>query len=125
MHFLAPSAKGSNSDADTTRMERLAQRNWEVAGYSGFTAALAAISTKRASPSTEEAARASDATGTAIHNLAYYGQQRLYNDDAKTRVGMILANCAPEVTATWAGATPPIHESKIATLLCPVQHTTT
>ena len=106
MHFLAPSAKGSNSDADTTRMERLAQRNWEVAGYSGFTAALAAISTKRASPSTEEAARASDATGTAIHNLAYYGQQRLYNDDAKTRVGMILANCAPEVTATWAGGDP-------------------
>lgn len=106
MHFLAPSAKGSNSDADTTRMERLAQRNWEIAGYSGFTAALAALSTKRASTSTEEAARASDATGTAIHNLAYYGQQRLYNADAKARVGMILANCAPEVTATWAGGEP-------------------
>lgn len=106
MHFLAPSAKGSNSDADTTRMERLAQRNWEIAGYSGFTAALAAISTKRASSSPDEAARASDATGAAIHNLAYYGEQRLYNDDAKARVGMILGNCAPEVTATWAGGSP-------------------
>ena len=113
MHFLAPPAKGSKSDADTTRMERLAQRNWEsagysgaAAGYSGFTAALAALSTKRASSSTEEAARASDATGTAIHNLAYYGKQEFYNDDAKARVGMILANCAPEVTATWAGGEP-------------------
>lgn len=113
MHFLAPPAKGSKSDADTTRMERLAQRNWEsagysgaAAGYSGFTAALAALSTKRASSSTEEAARASDATGTAIHNLAYYGKQEFYNDDAKARVGMILANCAPEVTATWADGIP-------------------
>ena len=64
------------------------------------------MSTKRASSSTEEAARASDATGTAIHNLASYGKEEFYNDDAKTRVGMILGNCAPEVSATWAGGSP-------------------
>ena len=106
LEFLSPS-DGSNPD----RFEKLSKREWEHDGFSGYTAALAAASSKRGPDSSdEERARADVLTGKAIHSLrvgstmSSEGKQDLYyRPDTKARVGMLLANCAPELVTNWNG----------------------
>lgn len=106
LEFLSPS-DGSNPD----RFEKLSKREWEHDGFSGYTAALAAASSKRGPDSSdEERARADALTGNAIHSLrvgstmSSEGKQDLYyRPDTKARVGMLLANCAPELVSNWNG----------------------
>lgn len=106
LEFLSPS-DGSNPD----RFEKLSKREWEHDGFSGYTAALAAASSKRGPDSSdEERARADVLTGKAIHSLrvgstmSSVGKQDLYyRPDTKARVGMLLANCAPELVTNWNG----------------------
>lgn len=109
LEFLSPS-DGSNPD----RFEKLSKREWEHDGFSGYTAALAAASSKRGSDSSdEERARADALTGNAIHSLrvgstmSSEGKQDLYyRPDTKARVGMLLANCAPELASDWGAGGP-------------------
>ncbi|WP_314457946.1 DUF6571 family protein [uncultured Actinomyces sp.] len=109
LEFLSPS-DGSNPD----RFEKLSKREWEHDGFSGYTAALAAASSKRGPDSSdEERARADALTGNAIHSLrvgstmSSEGKQDLYyRPDTKARVGMLLANCAPELASDWGAAGP-------------------
>jgi len=104
LEFLSPS-DGSNPD----RFEKLSKREWEHDGFSGYTAALAAASSKRGPDSSdEERARADALTGNAIHSLrvgstmSSEGKQELYyRPDTKARVGMLLANCGPELASVW------------------------
>ena len=101
LDFLAP--QGIHPDgtpgADTTRLFDLSKRDWDEAGLSGFTAAIAAGSSKRSG--TEGATRADDLSGFSIKYLVDNTNKDLYNDDTKAHIGQLLANCAPEVTNAW------------------------
>lgn len=101
LDFLAP--QGIHPDgspgADTTRLFNLSKRDWDEAGLSGFTAAIAAGSSKRGE--TEGATRADDLSGFSIKYLVDNTNKDLYNEDTKAHIGQLLANCAPEVTNAW------------------------
>nr|WP_167149206.1 DUF6571 family protein [Actinomyces sp. ZJ308] len=95
--------------------------SWDPAGFAGLTAAVASVSSKRASTvesptgGASESERAHQLTGVAIHELAanvpdydpdeWPWQQSdnavKYNGDAKANLGTLLANCAPELTQAW------------------------
>ena len=102
LRFLGPpqSGKPTDSDADTTRLETLSAQNWDQAGFAGFTAAIAAASSLRNHPSDGASSRASEVSGTAIHCLAQNTTVEM-NEDAKARIGVLIANCPDEVTAAW------------------------
>lgn len=102
LRFLGPpqSGKPTDSDADTTRLETLSVRDWDQAGFAGFTAAIAAVSSLRNHPSDGASSRASEVSGTAIHCLAQNTTVEM-NEDAKARIGVLIANCPDEVTAAW------------------------
>ena len=96
--------------ADVSRLDRLFARGWEPDGYSGFTGAIAAASSMRASDSAAIRESASQISGRSLHFLAQnsttssVGKKDLYSmPDTKARVGMLLANCAPEITQAWSG----------------------
>lgn len=101
LDFLAP--QGMHPDgspgADTTRLFNLSKRNWDEGGLSGFTAAIAAASSKRGGA--EGATRADDLSGFSIKYLVDNTDKEIYNDDTKAHIGQLLANCAPEVTNAW------------------------
>ena len=101
LDFLAPQGihPDGNPGADTTRLFDLSKRDWDEAGLSGFTAAIAAGSSKRGG--TEGATRADDLSGFSIKYLVDNTDKELYNDDTKAHVGQLLANCAPELTNAW------------------------
>ena len=101
LDFLAPQGihPDGNPGADTTRLFDLSKRDWDEAGLSGFTAAIAAGSSKRGG--TEGATRADDLSGFSIKYLVDNTNKDLYNDDTKAHIGQLLANCAPEVTNAW------------------------
>lgn len=113
--FLAPPTTSPTADnddptdpqLDTTRMEELAARDWDPTGFAGLTAAAAAASSVHMTTTDPNAAALSwDFAGTAIHQIALHGEESLYNDDAKGRVGILLANCAGAVTSLWIDGKP-------------------
>lgn len=103
LDYLATASDDGENGADTTVLETLAARDWDESGFAGFTAAVAAASSLRSSTNESIAARAEQAAGVGIHELAEHtgGDEDLYNDDAKARVGLLLANCAPEVASVY------------------------
>ena len=101
---LLPSGDGAGT-VDTTQIVNLAQRSWDQAGLSGFTAALAAGSSQRSSQRSFTAQRADELTGHAIAGLAGHTDPDDYDDDAKARIGLLLANCRAELTNAWTGGT--------------------
>ncbi|VEG28390.1 DUF6571 family protein [Actinomyces howellii] len=106
--FLAPPASGDATDpqADMTRMKTLAARDWDPTGFAGLTAAVAAASSIHTTTTDSSAAtRSWQLAGTAVHQVALHGEESLYNDDAKARVGILLANCSGAVTSLWKSGT--------------------
>lgn len=101
LDFLAP--QGTHPDgtpgADTARLLNLSKRNWDATGLSGFTAAIAAGSSKRSG--TDGTTRADDLSGFSIKYLVDNTDKGLYNAHTKAHIGQLLANCAPEVTNAW------------------------
>lgn len=97
--------------SDLSRFRRISDRDWQPDGFASYTAALAAASSKRGEGSSDnERALADDLTGHAIHFLRSgptaiktpVGEQKLYDrPDVKARVGMLLANCGPELVSVW------------------------
>lgn len=119
VQFLAPydhdrsTYDNGGPKADTSRLDRLLKRDWEPDGYSGLTGAIAAASSMRASDSAATRESADQIAGRSIHFLAQnsttssVGEKDLYSmPDTKARVGMLLANCAPEVTEAWNSGNP-------------------
>lgn len=120
VQFLAPydhdrsTYDNGGPKADTSRLDRLLnKRGWEPDGYSGLTGAIAAASSMRASDSAATRESADQIAGRSIHFLAQnsttssVGEKDLYSmPDTKARVGMLLANCAPEVTEAWNSGNP-------------------
>lgn len=112
LNFLAPAKQGEPGVADTSRLQRLTERwkdfnpnfkqDWDRDGFDGLAAAVAAASTKRSSVTPAERARADSLADDAIHYIATNVDSDLYNDSAKARIGMLIANCAGEVTASWS-----------------------
>lgn len=124
VQFLAPydhdrsTYDNGGPKADTSRLDRLLKRDWEPDGYSGLTGAIAAASSMRASDSAAIRESADQIAGRSIHFLAQnsttssVGKKDLYSmPDTKARVGMLLANCAPEITQAWNGGSPTELES--------------
>ena len=116
VQFLAPydhdrsTYDDGGPKADTSRLDRLLKRDWEPDGYSGLTGAIAAASSMRASDSAAVRESANQIAGRSLHFLAEnsttssVGKEDLYSmPGTKTRVGMLLANCAPEITQAWSG----------------------
>lgn len=105
LDYLATASDSDEGGADTTVLETLAARDWDESGFAGFTAAVAAASSLRSSTTESVAARADQAAGVGIHELAAHtgDNEELYNDDAKARVALLLANCAPEVASAYGG----------------------
>lgn len=114
VQFLAPydhdrsTYDDGGPKADTSRLDRLFKRDWEPDGYSGLTGAIAAASSMRASDSAAMRESADQIAGRSIHFLGQnsttssIGKRDLYDmPDTKARVGMLLANCAPEITEAW------------------------
>ena len=97
--YLAPA--GGDGSVDTSRIDDLSARDWGREGLSGFTAALAAGSSLRASEDDDQAARATSLAGHGIHDLAQNTDAKNYTDDTKSHIGVLLANCPNEVTAAW------------------------
>ncbi len=97
--YLAPA--GGDGSVDTSRIDDLSARDWGREGLSGFTAALAAGSSLRASEGDDQAARATSLAGHGIHDLAQNTDAKNYTDDTKSHIGVLLANCPNEVTAAW------------------------
>ena len=109
LEFLAPAKSGEPGTADTARLDRLTHRWDELEslpssrdGFSGLTAAIAAASKLRASNNTAERSRADTLSDDAIHFVAGNVSKDLYDDSAKKRLAVLLANCAGEVTASWS-----------------------
>jgi len=117
VQFLAPydhdrsTYDDGGPKADTSRLDRLlTKRGWEPDGYSGLTGAIAAASSMRASDSAAVRESANQIAGRSLHFLAEnsttssVGKEDLYSmPGTKARVGMLLANCAPEITQAWSG----------------------
>lgn len=99
--YLAPTA--NDGSVDTSRVDALAGRKWDSTGLAGFAGAVAAASCLRTSALGAQSERAAQLAGHAIHGLGSRTGDKtdLYNDDAKARVGVLLANCPDEVTAAW------------------------
>lgn len=109
LEFLAPAKSGEPGTADTARLDRLTHRWDELEslpssrdGFSGLTAAIAAASKLRASTNTAERSRADTLSDDAIHFVAGNVSKDLYDDSAKKRLAVLLANCSGEVTASWS-----------------------
>ena len=109
LEFLAPAKSGEPGTADTARLDRLTHRWDELEslpssrdGFSGLTAAIAAASKLRASNNTAERSRADTLSDAAIHFVAGNVSKDLYDDSAKKRLAVLLANCSGEVTASWS-----------------------
>lgn len=88
---------GSHVGGDMTRLHELSQRSWDESGMAGFAGAIAAGSSKRNSERPGEAERADDLSGHALLYLSEYTEESDYNDTAEARIGLLLANCAPEI----------------------------
>ncbi|BDA63773.1 DUF6571 family protein [Actinomyces capricornis] len=95
--FIAPEGE-SPSEVDLTRYNRLMERTWDEQGFEGFTAAVAAVSSLRGSENADEAERARVLSGNAIHDFATKTEESKYTDDAKARIGLLLANNPAELT---------------------------
>lgn len=95
--FIAPEGE-SPSEVDLTRYHRLMERKWDEQGFEGFTAAVAAVSSLRGSENADEAERARVLSGNAIHDFATKTEESKYTDDAKARIGLLLANSPAELT---------------------------
>ena len=109
LEFLAPAKSGEPGTADTARLDRLTHRWDELEslpssrdGFSALTAAIAAASKLRASNNTAERSRADTLSDDAIHFVAGNVSKDLYDDSAKKRLAVLLANCSGEVTASWS-----------------------
>ncbi|WP_136314257.1 DUF6571 family protein [Actinomyces procaprae] len=102
LDYLAPASTGG--DFDTTRLEELSKREWDEQGFAGFTAAAAAASSLRSSNAPDVRDRANALTDNSIHLLAVNTDESIYDDDAKARIGLLLANCPGELTNAWTGA---------------------
>lgn len=108
LDFLAPEGSvpdGSRTGGNMDRMHELSKRGWDKDGFAGFTAAIASASAHRASDDSTMAARADDLSGHAVKYLVENTKEDLYNDTAKARVGVLLANCAPEVESVLRQST--------------------
>ncbi|MDU0349696.1 DUF6571 family protein [Actinomyces sp. MRS3W] len=103
LDYLAKASE-SGDGADMALLEELSKRDWDEQGFAGFTAAVAAASSQRASDNQGIRDRADDLAGHAIHYLATNTNEDIYNDDAKARVALLLANCPAEVTRAWTGS---------------------
>lgn len=95
--FIAPEGE-SPSEVDLTRYHRLMERKWDEQGFEGFTAAVAAVSSLRGSENADEAERARVLSGNAIHDFATKTEEAQYTDNAKARIGLLLANSPAELT---------------------------
>lgn len=95
--FVAPEGE-SSSEVDLTRYNRLMERKWDEQGFEGFTAAVAAVSSLRGSENADEGERARVLSGNAIHDFATKTEESKYTDDAKARIGLLLANNPAELT---------------------------
>lgn len=95
--FIAPEGE-SPSEVDLTRYNRLMERKWDEQGFEGFAAAVAAVSSLRGSENADEAERARVLSGNAIHDFATKTEESNYTDDAKARIGLLLANSPAELT---------------------------
>ncbi|MBF0697385.1 DUF6571 family protein [Actinomyces bowdenii] len=95
--FIAPEGE-SPSEVDLTRYHRLMERKWDERGLEGFTAAVAAVSSLRGSENADEAERARVLSGNAIHDFATKTEEAQYTDNAKARIGLLLANSPAELT---------------------------
>ena len=93
--YLAPA--GGDGSVDTSRIDDLSARDWGREGLSGFTAALAAGSSLRASEDDDQAARATSLADYGIHDLAQNTNAKNYTDGTKSHIGVLLANCPAEV----------------------------
>ena len=109
LEFLTPAKSAEPGTADTARLDRLTHRWDELEslpssrdGFSGLTAAIAAASKLRASNNTAERSRADTLSDDAIHFVAGNVSKDLYDDSAKKRLAVLLANCSGEVTASWS-----------------------
>ncbi|MCR2053185.1 hypothetical protein NSA19_10110, partial [Actinomyces bowdenii] len=108
LDFLAPEGSvpdGSRTGGNMNRMYELSKRGWDKDGFAGFTAAIASASAHRASDNSTMAARADDLSGHAVKYLVENTEEDLYNDTAKARIGVLLANCAPEVESVLRQST--------------------
>ncbi len=102
--YLVPNqSESGDSSIDASRIERLSERDWDAQGLAGFTAALAAGSSRRYSDNAREASRAEAVAGHGVHWLAKNTNENQYNEAAEARIGVLLANCAPELTNVWGG----------------------
>lgn len=98
--YLAPAA--ADGSVDTSRVDALCERHWvDDQGLAGYTAALAAGSSVRATSVTGQSQRATQLAGHAIHGLAHSTGEDDYNDTTKARIGVLLANCSHELTNAW------------------------
>nr|WP_176760928.1 DUF6571 family protein [Actinomyces ruminicola] len=102
LDYLAKASE-SGDGADMTLLEELSKRNWDEQGFAGFTAAVAAASSQRASTDPTTHKRANNVAGYGIHYLATNTKEGIYDDDAKARVALLLANCPAELTTVWNG----------------------
>ncbi|WP_108966015.1 DUF6571 family protein [Actinomyces sp. Z16] len=102
LDYLAKASECGDG-SDMTLVEKLSKREWDEQGFAGFTAALAAASSQR--PATNETTRrqANNVAGYGIHYLATNTDEGIYDDDAKARVALLLANCPAELTRAWNG----------------------
>lgn len=108
LDFLAPEGSvpdGSRTGGNMNRMHELSKRSWDKDGFAEFTAAIASASAHRASDDSTMAARADDLSGHAVKYLVENTEEDLYNDTAKARIGVLLANCAPEVESVLRQST--------------------
>lgn len=93
--YLAPTTE--DGAVDTSRVADLSARTWDEAGLAGYTGAVAAASSLRTSEVGNQSEQATQLAGSAIHGLARSTSADAYNEDAKARTGMLLANCPAEL----------------------------
>lgn len=93
--YLAPTTE--DGAVDTSRVADLSARTWDEAGLAGYTGAVAAASSLRTSEVGNQSEQATQLAGSAIHSLARSTSADAYNEDAKARTGMLLANCPAEL----------------------------
>ncbi|WP_136192580.1 DUF6571 family protein [Actinomyces procaprae] len=113
LDYLAKASECGDG-SDMTLVEALSKRDWDEQGFAGFTAALASASSQRASTDPTTHTRANNVAGYGIHYLATNTKEGIYDDDAKARVALLLANCPAELTRAWNGSSaltePTTHE---------------
>ncbi|QHO91713.1 hypothetical protein CWT12_10930 [Actinomyces sp. 432] len=102
LDYLAKASE-SGDGADMTLVEELSKRGWDEQGFAGFAAALAAASSQRPSDDPTTRKRADNVAGYGIHYLVANTDEEIYNDDAKARIALLLANCPAELTTAWNG----------------------